>query len=243
MEEAVSRILENRELTENVRLMTLETHECKFERPGQFAMVGINGKFLRRPISVSSYDSDRYTLVYKIVGEGTKAMSVMQPGDVVDSLTGLGNGYDIDDIPDEALIIGGGIGIPPMLGLVKSLLMVGKKCRVVLGYKSVNEMFMLDDFNTLCGDVHVMTEDGSFGEKGYVTDAFSNCEYACACGPLPMLKALSDEVRHGQFSLEARMGCGFGACMGCSIKTSDGFARVCKEGPVFDKEVIEWKNI
>ena len=243
MEEAVSRILENRELTDNVRMMTLETHECKFERPGQFAMIGIPGKFLRRPISVSSYDSDRYTLVYKVVGEGTRAMSEMQPGDVVDSLTGLGNGYDTDIVPDDAIIIGGGIGIPPMLGLVKSLIMAGKKCRVVLGYRTVNEMFMLDDFSTLCSDVKVMTEDGSYGEKGFVTDAFSSCEYACACGPLPMLKALSAEVRHGQFSLEARMGCGFGACMGCSIRTKDGTARVCKEGPVFDKEVIEWENI
>jgi dihydroorotate dehydrogenase electron transfer subunit len=243
MNDELSRILENEKLNDGIFRMTLETSGTQFSAPGQFAMVGIPGKFLRRPISVSSYDSDRYTLIYKVVGEGTLAMSRMLPDDCVDALTGLGNGYDIDEIPDGSYVIGGGIGIPPMLGLVKSLIIAGKSCHVVLGYNTADEIFMVDDFKDLVGDVTIMTADGSAGRKGFVTDAFDTADYACACGPLPMLKALNEKVKKGQFSLEARMGCGFGACMGCSIRTTDGSRRVCKEGPVFDKEVIAWDSL
>lgn len=243
MRDLLSEILENKELAEGVYKMTVETNSSEFTSPGQFAMVEIPDKFLRRPISVSSYDSERYTLIYKVVGEGSDAMSKLTIGNKIKALTGLGNGYDVDVIPDGAYIIGGGIGIPPMLGLLKSMVMSGKSCKVILGFNSKDEIFMLDDFKQLTDDVVVMTADGSFGAKGFVTDAFDECDYACACGPLPMLKTLSKQVRHGQFSLEARMGCGFGACMGCAIKTVAGSQRVCKEGPVFDKEVLLWENL
>lgn len=243
MQDALSRILENKRLAEGIYKMTLETEETQFVRPGQFVMVGVRDQFLRRPISVSSYDSDRYTLIYKVVGKGTETLSLLDEGDCVDALTGLGNGYDVEAVPDGVYVIGGGIGIPPLLGLVKALIMAGKSCHVVLGYNTAEEIFMLEDFESLVGEVTVMTADGSYGKKGFVTDAFTEVPYACACGPLPMLKALNERVQKGQFSLEARMGCGFGACMGCSIRTTEGSMRVCKEGPVFDKEVIAWQSL
>ena len=225
MRDLRSEILENKQLADGIYKMTLETPKSEFAKPGQFAMVEVPEKFLRRPISVSSYDSDRYTLIYKVVGGGTEILSKMEQGEHVRSITGLG------------------IGIPPMLGLLKTMVMSGKSCKVILGYNSADEMFMFDDFQQLADDITVMTADGSYGQKGFVTDAFSSCEYACACGPLPMLRALDHKVEHGQFSLEARMGCGFGACMGCSIRTTDGSRRVCKEGPVFDKEVLKWEKL
>ncbi|MBR0373375.1 MAG: dihydroorotate dehydrogenase electron transfer subunit [Mogibacterium sp.] len=243
MQDIVSRILENKKIAEGVYKMTLETEFCQFEAPGQFAMVEVPGRFLRRPISVSEYDSGRYTLVYKVVGKGTLDMSRMAASEEVDALTGLGNGYDVSAIPDGAVIVGGGIGIPPMLGLVKQLVMAGKSCWVVLGFNRAEEMFMVDDFRMFTNDLTIMTADGSRGRKGFVTDAFDHVPYICACGPLPMLKALRDKCDGGQFSLEARMGCGFGACMGCSIETTEGPRRICKEGPVFDKEVVLWERI
>lgn len=243
MQREKSTILENRLLTSGIYKMTLETSGCAFDAPGQFAMVAVPGKFLRRPISVCTYDSDRYILIYKVVGDGTKIMSRMKPGEHVQSITGLGNGYDVDAIPDNALLIGGGVGIPPLLGLAKSLTMSGKKYRIILGFNTGSEIFMTDAFKMLTDDIVLMTADGTYGNKGFVTDAFDTCGYACACGPLPMLRALAPKVRAGQFSLEARMGCGFGACMGCSIHTKAGSMRVCKEGPVFDKEVLLWETL
>ncbi len=243
MQEYISRILENKKLTSDIYMMTLETQDMNFINPGQFAMVAVRGKFLRRPISVCTFDSDRYTLVYKVVGEGTEIMSSMKEGEFLDALTGLGNGYDIDRIPDDAMLIGGGIGIPPLLGLAQSLVMAGKRFKVLLGYTNVREMFFVNEFMRFSDEVAVMTNDGSYGGRGLVTDAFESCEYACACGPLPMLSSLREKVDEGQFSLEARMACGFGACMGCSIKTADGFSRVCKEGPVFDKNAVDWENL
>ena len=189
MRDLRSEILENKQLADGIYKMTLETPKSEFAKPGQFAMVEVPEKFLRRPISVSSYDSDRYTLIYKVVGGGTEILSKMEQGEHVRSITGLGNGYNIDDITDGAYIIGGGIGIPPMLGLLKTMVMSGKSCKVILGYNSADEMFMFDDFQQLADDITVMTADGSYGQKGFVTDAFSSCEYACACGPLPMLRA------------------------------------------------------
>jgi len=238
-----STILENIKISEGVYKLMLDAPDNEFRAPGQFAMVKVPEKFLRRPISVCSYDSERYTMIYKVVGDGTDRMSRMKPGNKLETITGLGNGYDVDAIPDNALIIGGGIGIPPMLGLAKSLVMAGKSCRVVLGYNTKEDIFLLEDFHLFTKDITVMTADGSSGKKGLVTDSFDTADYACACGPLPMLKALAPKVKHGQFSLEARMGCGFGACMGCSIHTKAGSQRVCKEGPVFDKEVLLWDTL
>lgn len=243
MEQGKSKIVENKNLAPGIFKMTLETSDLKFSRPGQFAMVRIKDKFLRRPISVASYDSDRYELVYRVVGEGTHSLSTLEPGLRLECLTGLGNGYDLDAIPDGAYIIGGGIGIPPLYGLLRFLAMQGKSCKAILGFVSAREAFMVDMFKALTDDVIVVTEDGSMGEKGFVTDVFDEIDYACSCGPLLMLRALDSKVKAGQFSLEARMGCGFGACMGCSILTKEGPMRVCKEGPVFDKEVLAWENL
>ena len=243
MQDIVSRILENRKIAEGIYRMTLETEDCQFEAPGQFAMLELPDRFLRRPISVSAYDSERYTLVYKVVGKGTLQMSRMAAGEEIQALTGLGNGYDVDAVPDNSLIVGGGIGIPPMLQLVKQLVMAGKHARVVLGFNTAAEMFMTEEFELFSGDVTVMTADGSHGRKGFVTDAFQHEPYICACGPIRMLAALNQKCDRGQFSLEARLGCGFGACMGCSIETAAGPMRICKEGPVFDKEVVLWERI
>lgn len=243
MRNTKSTILENVEIAPGIYSMMIETEGSRFSRPGQFAMVQVPEKFLRRPISVCRFDGDRYTLVYRAVGDGTRIMSGMDAGQELDVLTGLGNGYDVSSIPQGAHIIGGGIGIPPMLGLVRALTMEGKRCKVILGYNSEKEIFLLDQFRDLCDDVTVMTADGSYGEKGFVTDAFDTADVACACGPLAMLKALSPKVKDGYFSLEARMGCGFGACMGCSVKTVDGSRRVCKEGPVFRKDELLWDQL
>lgn len=238
-----STILENKMLTNGVYRMTLETEKNAFTAPGQFAMLEVPQQYLRRPISVSTYSSTGYSLIYKVVGTGTTKLSRMKVGDKVSSLTGLGNGYDLEAIPGGSTIIGGGIGIPPMLGLARSLKSQNKEFQVILGFNTAEEMFLLEDFKEITDDIIVMTADGSFGQKGFVTDAFDQVDYACACGPLKMLEALASKVKAGQFSLEARMGCGFGACMGCSIQTAEGYQRVCKEGPVFNKEVLLWETL
>ena len=240
MKQEKNKIIENKRLAQGIYKLTLETDDCGFSAPGQFAMVKIDEKFLRRPISVCNYDSGRYTLVYKTVGQGTEILSKKLAGSDLDVLTGLGNGYDVDAIPDGAFLIGGGIGIPPLYGLLNALTVRGKSCSVVLGFNSVREAFLVDKFQELSDDVRVVSVDGSIGDAGMTTDAFRRAEYACVCGPPAMLRAINDKVDAGQFSLETRMGCGFGACMGCSIITTDGFKRVCKDGPVFDKEIILW---
>lgn len=243
MRENNGKIIENKMLADGIYRMTIESNRECFTAPGQFAMLSVPGLFLRRPISVSSYNENSYTLIYRVVGKGTLEMSRMEIGETVSAITGCGNGFSLEEIPEECMVIGGGIGIPPLFELTRQLRDSGKKCKVVLGFNTVDEIFLLDDFRELTEEIVVVTADGSYGIKGLVSDAFDHCEYACACGPLPMLRALSDKVKKGKFSLEARMACGFGACMGCSIKTEIGSMRVCKEGPVFDKEVLLWKEI
>ena len=248
MRDLRSEILENKKLAEGIYRMTLETPKSEFTRPGQFAMVEVPDKFLRRPISVSSYDSSRYTLIYKVVGEGTDIMSRMEPGDYVKGITGLGNGYDLDKIPDGAYLIGGGIGIPPMLELAKQL-----DCEksVVLGYR--DELFLNDEFEAY-GKVYLATEDGSAGTKGNVLDAVKACgiegDILYACGPTPMLRAIKQYAKENglecYLSLEEKMACGIGACLACVCKSTqvDDHSkvhnkRVCKEGPVFNAEEVE----
>ena len=211
--------------------------------PGQFVNIALEGKFLRRPISVCDWEEGSLTIIYKVVGKGTDQMSKLPAGTELDILTGLGNGYDLDKSGDKPLLIGGGAGIPPMFALAKKLLAQGKTPAVILGFNKAEELFLEEEFKALGMAVTVATADGSLGVKGFVTDAMPQEGYThiYTCGPEPMLKAIYDKsVTSGQFSFEERMGCGFGACMGCTCKTKYGNKRICREGPVLEKEEIIW---
>ena len=244
MKQGVFTIIENRPLTESVYEMTLSGDVSDIVSPGQFVNILLEGKFLRRPISVCNVDGDRLTIIYKVVGKGTEQMSQMKTGRL-DILTGLGNGYDLSVSGQQPVLIGGGVGVPPMYLLARKLIEQGKKVKVILGFNTCGEIFYEDEFRALGADVYVTTVDGSYGIKGFVTDALKELEYTYfyTCGPEPMLKAVyKASVTSGQMSFEKRMGCGFGACMGCSCKTITGYKRICKEGPVMRKEEILWEN-
>ncbi|MCI5717853.1 MAG: dihydroorotate dehydrogenase electron transfer subunit [Alistipes sp.] len=239
------RIVENRPLTPNVYRMTIEGDTQWITRPGQFVNIEIEGLYLRRPISVCDYSQSDITLIYKVVGRGTEAMSRMQAGQTLDVLTGLGNGFNADIECHRPLLVGGGVGVPPLYRLAKDLIARGRKVSVVLGFNTAAEVFYADEFRALGADVYVSTADGSLGVKGFVTDAIRDkgidFDYFYACGPLPMLRALCQAcATPGELSFEERMGCGFGACMGCSCKTLTGNKRICKEGPVMKREEIIW---
>lgn len=235
-------ILSNVALTNDVYKMVLEGDTRYITAPGQFINIRLEGKFLRRPISVCDYDEKSITIIYKVVGEGTEQLSKLESGEVLDVLTGLGNGYDITK-STKPLLIGGGVGVPPMYNLAKALIADGQKPTVVLGFNTKNEVFYEDEFKALGCNTLVTTADGSYGIKGFVTDAMTDLDYDYfyTCGPLPMFKAVYNATKtSGQFSFEERMGCGFGACMGCSCKTKYGNKRICKDGPVLVKEEIIW---
>lgn len=236
------KILSNEPLTKDVYKMVLEGDTEYITAPGQFINIALDGKYLRRPISVCDYDEDCITIIYKVVGEGTEQMSALKIGTVLDVLTGLGNGYDISK-STKPLLIGGGVGVPPMYNLAKTLIANGQIPTVILGFNTADEVFYEQEFKALGCDVFVTTADGSYGIKGFVTDALVGIDfdYFYTCGPLPMFKAIYNAVdKDGQFSFEERMGCGFGACMGCSCKTKYGNKRICKDGPVLEKEEIIW---
>ncbi len=228
--------------------MVLEGDTSAVTAPGQFVNVALPGRYLRRPISVCDREDGKLTLVYKVVGGGTADMAAMVPGTQLDILTGLGNGYDLRKTGPLPLILGGGIGIPPMYWLAKEIIGDGRiavKLTVVLGFNTKDEIFFEDEFRDLGCNVIVTTVDGSYGMKGYVTTPANGLEYSSyyACGPLPMLKAVHKALpERGQLSLEERMGCGFGACMGCSIKVKGGYKRVCKDGPVFSSGELLWEE-
>ena len=213
--------------------------------PGQFVNFKLDGLYLRRPISVYDCDDEAVTIIYKVVGKGTEQMKGMSVGKMLDVLTGLGNGYDLGVAGDKPLLIGGGVGVPPMYLLAKKLRAMGKNVSVILGFNTRSEVFCEEDFKALGCSVTVTTVDGSYGVKGFVTDAMKDMDYSYfyTCGPEPMLKAIyNTSVTSGQFSFEERMGCGFGACMGCSCKTLYGNKRICKDGPVLVKEEIIWEK-
>lgn len=236
------KILSNDALTEDVYKMVLGGDTQYIIAPGQFINIQLDGKFLRRPISVCDYSDDTITIIYKVVGEGTEQMKHLAVGEVLDVLTGLGNGYDISK-STKPLLIGGGVGVPPMYNLAKALINDGQKVSVVLGFNTAKEIFYEQEFKVLGCDTYVTTVDGSYGIKGFVTDAMKDIDYDYfyTCGPLPMFKAVYNATEtSGQFSFEERMGCGFGACMGCSCKTKYGNKRICKDGPVLVKEEIIW---
>ena len=243
MKQSIFTILSNIALTDSVYKMVLEGDTSAITNCGQFVNIQLDGLFLRRPISVCDYDGETLTIVYKVVGKGTEAMSAMTEGQELDILTGLGNGYDLTLSGEKPVLLGGGVGVPPMYNLAKKLIAEGKEVNVILGFNTASEIFYEEEFKALGCDVTVTTVDGSYGKKGFVTDALpENYTYFYTCGPEPMLKAVYRATNtSGQMSFEERMGCGFGACMGCSCKTLTGYKRICKEGPVMKKEEILWQ--
>lgn len=244
MKQSLFEIIENIPLTRDVYRMKLRGDLSQITRPGQFVNIRLSGLYLRRPISVCDAKNGVLTLIYKAVGEGTRQMSRMAAGEKLDVLTGLGNGYDLSRAGDRPLLLGGGVGVPPLYLLAKELVRAGKTPRVILGFNTKDEVFYEEEFRALGCDVTVTTVDGTCGTKGFVTDAMGEgYTFFYTCGPEPMLKAVFRASRtSGQMSFERRMGCGFGACMGCSCKTLTGNKRICKEGPVMDKEDILWED-
>lgn len=244
MKQGLFEIIENTPLTENVYRMRLKGDTSDITTAGQFINIKLDGLYLRRPISVCDCEGDVVTIIYKVVGKGTEQMSKMQNG-TLDVLSGLGNGYDTRDSGEKPLLLGGGVGVPPLYLLAKKLIKDGKQVSVILGFNTKSEVFYKEEFEALGADVIVTTVDGSEGIKGFVTDAAKDMDYTYyyTCGPEPMLKAIYNNLKtSGQLSFEERMGCGFGACMGCSCKTITGYKRICKDGPVLKKEEILWEN-
>ena len=243
MKQSIFKILSNTPLTSTIYKMVLQGDTSAITAPGQFVNIQLSGRFLRRPISVCDYDGSTLTILYKVVGGGTAQMAAMEEGQTLDILTGLGNGYDLSVSGAHPVLLGGGVGVPPLYRLAKELIAQEKTVSVVLGFNTASEVFYADEFRALGCDVTVTTVDGSYGTKGFVTDALpENYTYFYTCGPEPMLKAVyRAALTSGQMSFEERMGCGFGACMGCSCKTLTGYKRICKEGPVMKKEEILWE--
>ena len=234
-------IVSNELIGRDVYRMVLVGDTSDLQVPGRFVNIELDGFFLRRPISVNDVSDKELTIVYKAVGEGTRAMSKYLPGKELDILTGLGNGYDTSLSGDRPVLVGGGVGVPPMFNLCKKLIAEGKQPQVVLGFNTESEVFLAEEFMALGADVYIATADGSVGTKGFVTDVLQALDYTYfySCGPMPMFNAMEKVMQtSGQYSFEERMGCGFGACMGCTIQTKNGYKRVCKDGPVFLREEV-----
>ena len=244
MKQGIFTITENIALTKDMFKVVLAGDTSAITAPGQFVNIRLDGFYLRRPISVCDTEEGKLTLLYKVVGHGTAAMAKMQPGQTMDILSGLGNGFDIDKSGARPLLIGGGAGVPPMYNLARRLIAQGKDVTVIMGFNTASEVYYKDEFQALGAKVLVCTADGSMGVKGFVTAAMPEAgdfTYTYSCGPLPMLKAVyGASDKDGEYSFEERMGCGFGACMGCSCKTKYGNKRICREGPVLVKEEIIW---
>ena len=244
MKQGIFKISLNEKLVDNVYKMVLVGDTSDITACGQFINIQLDGLFLRRPISVCDCDEQSVTIIYKVVGKGTEQMSKMAVGESLDVLTGLGNGYDLSLSGDAPVLLGGGVGVPPLYMTAKKLIAQGKKVSVILGFNTESEVFYEQEFKNLGCEVTVTTVDGSYGVKGFVTNAYpENYTYFYTCGPEPMLKAIyKTAATSGQMSFEERMGCGFGAGMGCSCKTIAGYKRICKDGPVMLKEEILWED-
>ena len=255
MKQGIFTIESNRRLTQSVWEMVLAGDTSACQKPGQFINIKLDGLFLRRPISVCDYDDKHITIIYKTVGKGTDQMAEMQPGETLDVLTGLGNGYDISKAGDSPVLIGGGVGVPPMYVLLKALNeqrlaasaggtnTTAAPIRVILGFNTADEIFYKNEFEKAGAEVLIATVDGSAGTKGFASDVLKELDYSYfyTCGPMPMFRAIEAVAKtSGQYSFEERMGCGFGACMGCSCKTKYGNKRICKDGPVLEREEIIW---
>ncbi len=244
MKQGIYTVKSNVKIANLVYKMELSGDTEGLIKSGQFINIKIDGMYLRRPISVCDCQEGVITIIYKVVGKGTEAMSAMKEGTKLDVLTDLGNGYDLSKSGDAPLLLGGGVGVPPLYLLAKKLIAEGKKVSVILGFNTKDEVFYENEFKALGARVTVTTVDGSYGVKGFVTDAMMEIDYSYfyTCGPEPMLKAVYKAAKtSGQMSFEERMGCGFGACMGCSCKTITGYKRICKDGPVLEKEEILWE--
>ena len=244
MKKVIFTIQTNEKLTDSVYKMTLSGDTSGIARSGQFVNIQLDGLYLRRPISICDYSENFLKIIYKVVGKGTEQMAAMLPNTTLDILVGLGNGFSINNC-QKPLLVGGGVGVPPMYNLAKKLLAQGKQVSVVLGFNTQEDIFYYNEFVNLGANVYIATVDGSVGTKGFVTNAIEtnniDSDYFYACGPLSMLRALYDKLTiDGEMSFEERMGCGFGICMGCSCKTKHGNKRICKEGPVLKKEEIIW---
>lgn len=245
MKQGIFKITSNEKIARDIFKMTLSGDTSAITAPGQFVNIKLDGLFLRRPISVCGCIGDNLTLIYKVVGRGTEQMSRMKSGDELDLLTGLGNGYNTEASGDSPLLVGGGVGVPPMYMLCRELISEGKNVTVVLGFNSKDDVFYENEFRALGADVHITTADGTYGIKGFVTDVIKDMQYTFfyTCGPEPMFRAMHKIMKTpGQYSFEERMSCGFGACMGCSCKTLTGNKRICKEGPVMESEEIIWAD-
>lgn len=245
MKQGIFRITSNEKIARDIFKMTIAGDTSAITAPGQFVNIKLDGFFLRRPISVCDCVGENLTLIYKTVGNGTEQMSRMKNGDELDLLTGLGNGYNTEASGDSPMLVGGGVGVPPMYMLCRKLISEGKNVTVVLGFNSKDDVFYENEFRALGADVHIATADGTYGTKGFVTDVIKNLQYTFfyTCGPEPMFRAMHKMMKTpGQYSFEERMGCGFGACMGCSCKTLTGNKRICKEGPVMESEEIIWAD-
>ncbi|MEE0981141.1 MAG: dihydroorotate dehydrogenase electron transfer subunit [Acutalibacteraceae bacterium] len=243
MKQVFLKITENKKIAKDVWLMKLEGDISAITASGQFVNIKLDGFYLRRPISVCDYDENTLTIIYKVVGEGTEVMANLECGTELDVLVGLGNGYNLSKSGDSPVLIGGGVGVPPMYNLCRKLIEEGKKVKVILGFNKEEEIFFEEEFKALGAEVYITTVDGSYGTKGFVTDVLKNLDYSYffTCGPMPMFKAIeATATTSGQYSFEERMGCGFGACMGCSCKTKYGNKRICKDGPVLEREEIIW---
>ena len=242
MKDSIFTIISNRKIAKNTYETVLGGDVSDITAPGQFVNIKLDGFYLRRPISVCDAENGKLTIIYKVVGEGTAYMAELAEGEELTVLTGLGNGYDLSVSGDKPLLIGGGAGVPPMYMLAKKLIAQGKTVTVIMGFGSADEVFYKEEFEALGARVIIATADGSCGVRGFVTDAIpEEYSYFYTCGPEPMLKALYDRTAtSGQFSFEERMGCGFGACMGCTCKTKYGNKRICRDGPVLVKEEIIW---
>ena len=243
MKQGIYEIKSNVKIAKDVYKMVLAGDTSAITAPGQFVNLLLEGKYLRRPISICDWDGESITLIYKVVGSGTEQMAAMPIGEKLDLLVGLGNGYNTAKSGEKPLLIGGGVGVPPLYGLCKKLIAEGKKPQVVLGFNKAEEIFLKEEFEALGASVTIATADGSVGVKGFVTDGMKalDYDYFFTCGPEPMFRAIEKAVTvSGQYSFEERMGCGFGACMGCSCKTKYGNKRICKDGPVLEREEIIW---
>ncbi|MBQ2968218.1 MAG: dihydroorotate dehydrogenase electron transfer subunit [Clostridia bacterium] len=244
MTQGMYEILKNVKIANDVYKMVLKGDTSGITNPGQFINIKLDGLYLRRPISICDYDAETITIIYKVVGHGTEQMSEMSSGEVLDVLVGLGNGFHTEKCEKNALVIGGGVGVPPMFNLAKKLIAEGKNVTAVLGFNTVGDVFYAEEFKAIGANTLIATADGSIGTKGFVTnviETLSDYDYFFTCGPEPMLKAVYNTTStSGELSFEERMGCGFGACMGCSCKTKYGNKRICKDGPILEKEEIIW---